>query len=194
MLLAGDEMHRTQQGNNNAYCQDNEISWSHWPDVPEGRDEELLQFTRRLIRLRRDHPVFRRRKYLQGGLIQGGDNALGDIAWFTPAGEEMTKDDWEAGFAKSLTVFLNGEAITEPDQRGERIRDDSFLLLFNASEQDLEFAVPSARYGQAWEKELDTAAPGSANAAAIKPGDMLKVRNRSIQVLRRAVPAGSSQP
>src|SRR5215467_2150603 len=194
MLLAGDELGRTQQGNNNAYCQDNDISWLHWPDVPEGRDEELPQFTRRLIRLRRDHPVFRRRKYLQGGPVQGGDNALGDIAWFTPAGEEMTKDDWEAGFAKSLTVFLNGEAITEPDQRGERIRDDSFLLLFNASEQDLEFAVPSARYGQAWEKELDTAAPGSANAAAIKPGDMLKVRNRSIQVLRRAVPAGSSQP
>jgi len=94
----------------------------------------------------------------------------------------------------ALRRRLDGEAITEPDQRGERIRDDSFLLLFNASEQDLEFAVPSARYGQAWEKELDTAAPGSANAAAIKPGDMLKVRNRSIQVLRRAVPAGSSQP
>jgi isoamylase len=112
---------------------------------------------------------------------------VGDIAWFTPGGEEMTEDDWEAGFAKSLTVFLNGEAITEPDQRGERVRDDSFLLLFNASEHDLEFAVPAARYGQAWEKELDTAARKEpANVAAVKPGDLLHVRSRSIQLLRRA--------
>ena len=108
----------------------------------------------------------------------------------------MTEDDWEAGFAKSLTVFLNGEAISEPDQRGERVRDDSFLLLFNASEQDLEFTVPPARYGQVWEKELDTAASGrgSATGAAVKPGDVMKVRNRSIQLLRRAVPAVNSQP
>ncbi len=196
MLLAGDEMNRTQQGNNNAYCQDNEISWVRWPDVPEGQDEGLTRFTRQLIRLRRDHPVFRRRQYPRGGPVHDGDDALGDIAWFTPAGQEMTEDDWEAGFAKSLTVFLNGEAITEPDQRGERVRDDSFLLLFNASEQDLEFAVPAARYGQAWEKELDTAArrEDPANVAAVKPGDLLEVRNRSVQVLRRAAPAGSSQP
>jgi isoamylase len=184
MLLAGDEMNRTQQGNNNAYCQDNEISWVHWPEDP--KDQSLVEFTRRLIRLRRDHPVFRRRQYFRCMSIRGGHNALGDIAWFTPAGEEMTEDDWEAGFAKSLTVFLNGEAICEPDQRGERVRDDSFLLLFNASEQHLEFTVPAAAYGQAWEKELDTAAPkGPANGAAVKPGDLLEVRNHSIQLLRR---------
>src|SRR6516162_4394959 len=151
MLLAGDEMNRTQRGNNNAYCQDNEISWIAWPDGDaddaDSEGKALLEFTRQVIRLRRDHPVFRRRQYFQSRSIRGGRDALGDIAWFTPAGEEMTEDDWEAGFAKSLTVFLNGEAISEPDQRGERIRDDSFLLLFNASEQDLEFTVPPASYG-----------------------------------------------
>jgi isoamylase len=187
MLLAGDEMNRTQQGNNNAYCQDNEVSWVHWPEAP--KDQSLVEFTRQLIRLRRDHPVFRRRQYFRGLSIRGGHDAhdaLGDIAWFTPAGEEMTEDDWEDGFAKSLTVFLNGEAISEPDQRGERVRDGSFLLLFNASEQDLEFTVPPAPYGQAWEKELDTAAPaGPGNGAAVKPGDLLEVRNHSIQLLRR---------
>jgi glycogen operon protein len=186
MLVAGDEMNRTQRGNNNAYCQDNEISWLHWPEAPGGPDEALGEFTRRLIRLRRDHPVFRRRQYFQGRSIRGAHDALGDIAWFTPAGEEMTEEDWDAGFTKSLTVFLNGEAISEPDQRGGRVRDDSFLLLFNASEQDLEFTVPPARYGQAWDKELDTAAPEEpASAAAVKPGDPLEVRNHSIQLLRR---------
>jgi glycogen operon protein len=184
MLLAGDEMNRTQQGNNNAYCQDNEISWMRWPDEPAGPDEALIRFTSRLIGLRRDHPVFRRRQYFQGRSIRGGHDALGDIAWFTLTGEEMTEEDWEAGFAQSVTVFLNGEAISEPDQRGERIRDDSFLLLFNASEQDLEFAVPPARYGQAWEKVLDTAAPEEPDIA-VKPGDLLEVRNHSIQLLHR---------
>jgi glycogen operon protein len=186
MLLAGDEMSRTQQGNNNAYCQDNEISWVHWPDGSDDGDQALLRFTRQLIRLRRDHPVFRRRQYFQGRSIRGEHDGLGDIAWFTPAGEEMTEEDWDAGFAKSLTVFLNGDAITEPDQRGERVRDGSFLLLFNASENDLELTVPSARYGRAWDRELDTAAPGgAADADAVKPGDLVEVRSRSIQLLRR---------
>jgi len=190
MLLAGDEMNRTQRGNNNAYCQDNEISWIAWPNGVDGdgadsENKALLEFTRQVIRLRRDHPVFRRRQYFQRRSIRGGRDALGDIAWFTPAGEEMTEDDWEAGFAKSLSVFLNGEAISEPDQRGARVRDDSFLVLFNASEQDLEFTVPSARYGQAWEKVLDTA-EASESAAAAKPGDLLEVPNHSVQVLRRA--------
>jgi len=189
MLLAGDEMNRTQRGNNNAYCQDNEISWIAWPDGDahdaDSEGKALLEFTRQVIRLRRDHPVFRRRQYFQSRSIRGGRDALGDIAWFTPAGEEMTEDDWEAGFAKSLTVFLNGEAISEPDQRGQRVRDGSFLLLFNASEQDLEFTVPSARYGQIWEKVLDTAPEEPGNAAAVKPGDPLTLRSRSIQLLHR---------
>jgi isoamylase len=218
MLLAGDEMGRTQRGNNNAYCQDTEISWVHWPPdhgppdhgppdhgppdhgPPDGDtdvpgycgDQDLLDFVRTLIQLRASHPVFRRRRFFRGQEAvrgkRGGPDRPADIAWFTPAGEEMTDDDWAVGFAKSLTVFLNGDAITEPDPRGERIRDDSFLLLFNASELDLEFTVPPERYGQQWAKVLDTALPLSAmpEAAAVKPGDAVPIASRSMQVLARA--------
>ena len=131
---------------------------------PGGRD--LLDFVRALIRLRAEPPGVPPPPLLPrpggGPRRRGGQDQLSDIAWFTPAGEEMTDDDWAAGFAKSLTVFLNGDAITEPDPRGERIRDDSFLLLFNASELDLEFTVPPQRYGEQWVKVLDTALPLSA--------------------------------
>jgi len=185
MLLAGDEMGHTQQGNNNAYCQDNEISWVDWA-VREA-DQELLDYVRKLIRLRADHAVFRRRRFFRGQAIRAGRQRLGDIAWFTLAGEEMTGHDWDAGFAKSLTVFLNGRAITEPDRRGERIMDDSFLLLFNASEQDLVFTIPPRRYGQRWAKALDTATPATdfEHEDAVKPGDVITVINHSLQVLSR---------
>jgi len=186
MLLAGDEMGRTQQGNNNAYCQDNEISWVNWA-VHDEDDLALPSFVRGLIRVRADHPVFRRRRFFRGQAIRGGRQRLGDIAWFTLTGEEMIDDDWEAGFAKSLTVFLNGRAISEPDRRGERIADDSFLLLFNASEHDLAFTIPARRYGQRWAKLLDTAMPAAdfEKDSAVKPGDTMTVINRSIQVLHR---------
>ena len=203
MLTAGDEMGRSQRGNNNAYCQDNEISWVHWPPAALGqgstRDasaegvlmpgtpEVLLDFTERLIRLRRDHPALRRRRYLRGRPVRGADDQLGDVVWFTPGGEEMTEQDWDAGFAQSLTVFLNGGAITEADRRGQPIRDDSFLLLFNASPHELEFAVPPARYGDMWETVLDTARPAERfdDAPAVKAGGLVPVRDRSVQVLRR---------
>ena len=186
MLLAGDEMGRTQQGNNNAYCQDTEISWVNWA-VHDDDDLALPSFVRGLIRVRADHPVFRRRRFFRGQAIRGGRQRLGDIAWFTLTGEEMIDDDWEAGFAKSLTVFLNGRAISEPDRRGERIADDSFLLLFNASEHDLAFTIPARRYGQRWAKLLDTAMPAAdfEKDSAVKPGDTMTVINRSIQVLHR---------
>jgi len=186
MLLAGDEMGRTQRGNNNAYCQDNEISWVNWAVDDEG-DLALVDYVRALIRLRAGHPVFRRRRFFRGQAIRGGRQRLGDIAWFTPLGQEMTGEDWDAGFAKSLTVFLNGHAITEPDRRGQRISDDSFLLLFNASEHDLVFALPPRRYGQRWTTVLDTALPrvDLEGASTVKPGDMTTVINRSLQLLRR---------
>ncbi|MBO0776203.1 MAG: glycogen debranching protein GlgX, partial [Actinobacteria bacterium] len=186
MLLAGDEIGRTQLGNNNAYCQDNEISWVDWPGDPGASG--LAEFTAQLIKLRASHPVFRRRRFFRGKPIRGVRSQLGDIAWFTPFGDEMTDEDWEVGFAKSLTVFLNGDAITEPDRRGQRIRDGSFLLLFNASEQDLDFAIPPAMYGEQWERTFDTALPQPAAGPddVVKPGDLVAVTSRSVQLLRRA--------
>jgi glycogen operon protein len=186
MLLAGDEMGRTQQGNNNAYCQDNQISWVNWA-VREEDDYALLDYVRKLIKLRAEHPVFRRRRFFRGGQRRGGRQRLGDIAWLTLAGEEMTDADWDAGFVKSLTVFLNGRAITEPDRRGDRVQDDTFLLLFNASEQDLPFTIPSRRYGYRWHTVLDTAMSLTdvEDTAAAKPGDTITVVNYSMQLLRR---------
>jgi len=186
MLLAGDEMGRTQRGNNNAYCQDNEISWVDWAVRAED-DQALYDYVRTLIKLRADHAVFRRRRFFRGLPARGGRNRLGDIAWFTLTGEEMTGDDWDAGFAKSLTVFLNGRAISEPDRRGERVQDDSFLLLFNASEEDLRFVIPPRRYGPRWSKVLDTAvhATDFEDENPVKPGDAINVINHSVQLLRR---------
>jgi isoamylase len=186
MLLAGDEMGRTQRGNNNAYCQDNQISWTDWA-VRAEEDQELLEFVRRLIRLRAEHAVFRRRRFFRGQAIRGARQRLGDIAWLTLVGEEMTDHDWDAGFVKSLAVFLNGRAISEPDRRGERIQDDSFLLLFNASEQDLAFTIPPRRYGPRWARTLDTAMPEAEfeYESTVKPGDVITVINHSMQLLRR---------
>ncbi len=204
MLLAGDELGHTQRGNNNAYCQDNEISWLRWPGRQAGDPDtggragdpdtgdpdagDLTAFTSALIRLRAGHPVLRRRRFFRGTSIRGVRSRLGDIAWFTPAGEEMTDEDWDVGFAKSLTVFLNGDAITEPDRRGQRIRDDSFLLLLHASESDLDFVVPPALYGEEWLRVLDTAGPDGLadDQPAVKPGDAISMVRRSVQVLRRA--------
>ncbi|MBB5080001.1 glycogen debranching protein GlgX [Nonomuraea endophytica] len=178
MISHGDELGRTQQGNNNGYCQDNELSWVDWSDVRE--NWLLLEFTQRLAALRRRHPVFRRRRFFYGRPVRG----LADIAWLTPAGEEMTNGDWEAGFAKSLAVFLNGEAITEPDRRGRRITDDSFLLLFNAHHDTIRFTVPKD-YGDMWQTEIDTAMPISVGVATCRAGESVAVAGRSVRVLRR---------
>ncbi|HEY1622897.1 MAG TPA: glycogen debranching protein GlgX [Streptosporangiaceae bacterium] len=173
MLLAGDEMGRTQQGNNNAYCQDNEISWVDW----ENADESFTAYVSSLIKLRIEHPAFRRRRFFDGEAI----------AWFTPTAELMTGEDWDAGFTKSLAVYLNGDEITEPGRRGEQIKDDSFLLLINASELDLEFTVVPAEYGEQWDRVLDTADPSVQREAAepLKPGDEVTVVSRSLQLLSR---------
>jgi isoamylase len=198
MVLAGDELGRTQFGNNNAYSQDNEVSWLHWPapdrDIQTaGTGPSLDSFARTLIRLRADHPAFRRRRFFTGepehaGAGPGGGEPVGDIAWLTPAGTEMTDEDWNTGFAKSVTVFLNGNAITEPDVRGDRIADDSFLLLFNAAERDLDFTIPAARYGEHWVLQLDTADsnPPLEDPGIVKPGDSITLISRSLRLLRRA--------
>jgi isoamylase len=194
MLLAGDELSRTQQGNNNAYCQDNELSWLQWPfselqpgylAVSDSAGPASIQadFTRQLIRLRADHPVFRRRRFFTGPT---GKGTAGDIAWFRPDSSPMEDADWETGFAKSLTVFLNGDAITEPGQRGEPITDESFLLMFNAAEHDVEFIIPPEEYGERWVTELDTAVPRPAgDPPTLKPRDTTLLTHRSLRVLRR---------
>jgi isoamylase len=185
MLLGGDEVGRTQQGNNNAYCQDSEISWYDWANA----DQNLLQFTRQLIRLRRRHPVFCRRRWFQGRPIHGTD--VSDIGWFTPAGNEMSEDDWRAGFAKSLGVFLNGRAIPTPDERGERIYDESFYVIFNGHHTALEFALPDERWGTSWVTVFDTAEDGTHfmreedTGRTFGPGETVNVQAWSVVLLRR---------
>jgi isoamylase len=183
MVLAGDELGRTQDGNNNAYCQDNELSWVDW-DMAE-TNADLLEFTRLLSGLRRAHPVFRRRRFFRGK--PAGDGYLSDIAWLTPSGQEMADDDWATPYARAMTVFLNGDAITEPDPHGDRVRDDSFLVMLSAGREALEFTVPNRKFGECWAVVLDTGvgAAGQDGSRELRPGERLQVTGPSMVVLRR---------
>jgi isoamylase len=182
MLLAGDELGRTQRGNNNAYCQDNEVSWLDWDTLAD--DSTLLDFTCKLIALRREHPVFRRRRFFSGELPGPDGGQVRDISWLTPAGSQMTDADWRSG-ARSLAVLLNGDAITEPGQRGEAITDQSFLLLFNAGDQPVSFTLPGADAAASWQIAADTATTQeSETAAAVAPGSQLVVAARSVVILQ----------
>jgi glycogen operon protein len=180
MLLAGDELGRTQQGNNNAYCQDNEISWINWKSA----DKDLLQFTRKIILLRKNHPVFRRRRWFQGLPIKG--IGLEDIAWFLPDGSEMSEEHWNVDFAKSMAIFLNGQGIHAVGSKGEHIIDDSFYIIFNAFHEPLSFKLPSRQYGIKWIKELDTNET-EVEPATYKAREFVKVEGRSILLLRAKV-------
>jgi isoamylase len=180
MLVGGDELGRTQQGNNNAYCQDNELSWIDW----QGADPTLLEFTRRLVHLRRRHPVFRRRRWFQGRALRGSTTS--DIGWFTPDGQEMTEEDWNVGFAKTLGVYLNGQAIPDPDPRGERIVNDSFYVLLNAHHEPLTFTLPARDWGRRWALVLaTTSATPEEEGPVHEAGRALEVEGRSLMVLRR---------
>jgi len=181
MLLGGDEMGRTQGGNNNAYCQDNEISWFDWEHVDQG----LLEFTARLIGLRRKHPVFRRRRWFLGTRIRG--EGVSDIGWFRPDGEPMSDEDWSHGSPKSLGVFLHGDAIPSLDPRGERVTDDSFHVLFNAHHEPLPFRLPNrAEWGERWKKVLDTNEPVPREEDEIhEAGGEVPVAARGVVVLMR---------
>ncbi len=179
MLLGGDEMGRTQRGNNNAYAQDNEISWFDWEHV----DESLLEFTRQLIAFRQRHPVFEQRNWFQGRPIYGGEAS--DIGWFLPNGKPMSQEDWQDGFTKSLAVYLNGRGIIEPDPEGRRIIDDSFILLFNAYHEPIDFTLPSYEWGARWRQVLDTTeAVFREGDHLYGPGDKVQVQGRSLVVLR----------
>jgi isoamylase len=180
MLSHGDELSRTQQGNNNAYCQDNELAWMPWRS-----DDDLTGFVRRVSELRGDHPVFRRRRFFQGRAYGGTLDAARDIAWLTPSAAEMTESDWHTGYARAVTVYLNGDAITEPDTRGQRVRDDSFLLLLNAHSESITFRLPDESFGEQWEVVLDTATDLPAGAEPVKARDEIEVIDRGLLVLRR---------
>jgi glycogen operon protein len=180
MLLSGDELGRTQRGNNNGYCQDSEISWIDW----EATDSALLAFTRCLIRLRRDHPVFRRRRWFQGRPIYGARAA--DIAWFKSTGKAMTEDDWQEGWAKSLAVFLNGRAIHDLGICGEVIGDENFYLLFNAHHEPLTFTLPGRECGARWMTLIETATGRCGDGDRYEAGASVSVEGRSLVVLRSA--------
>jgi glycogen operon protein len=185
MLLHGDEIGRTQDGNNNAYCQDSELSWVDWSLAAE--NEGLVDFVASLTAFRKEHPVFRRRRFFAGKPIGRGEE-LGDIAWFTPSGEEMKEQNWDDGFGKAIAVFLNGEGITDLDQRGEPVVDDSFLMAFNAHYENIEFTLPGKTYGTEWAVVVDTTTGEvvtESNKDTVPAGGGLTVTARSLVVLRR---------
>ncbi|HZU77490.1 MAG TPA: glycogen debranching protein GlgX [Dehalococcoidia bacterium] len=182
MICGGDEIGRTQQGNNNAYCQDNPISWFDWNLDDEKRT--LLEWTQRLVRFRAEQPVLHRRRFFQGRPIRG--SGIEDVGWFRPDGVEMTDEEWEAGFARSITMRLSGDAIAEQDEEGNPIVGDSLLLFLNAYHESLLFSVPVRHVGQRWEVVFDTARPELQPEAEIvsEGGPPLSVAGRSLLVLR----------
>lgn len=182
MLSHGDEIGRTQRGNNNAYCQDSELAWVDWGLLEQNSD--ILNFTRAVTALRMKHPVFRRRRFFDGKPIRTG-NEVRDIAWLTRNGVEMTPNDWHSGI-KSVAVFLNGEAIPEPDERGERIIDDSFLLCFNAHGYPVEFVTPDGQYAREWTTVVDTADPTLTKDRAVTAGNNLTVAAHAVVVLQKS--------
>ena len=179
MLLAGDERGRTQQGNNNAYCQDNEVSWTDWANG----DAELERFCERVIQLRREHPVFRRRRWFEG--VASSEASLTDIGWFRPDGEPMSEHDWHVPFARALGVFLNGDAITAPGPRGEAVTDSSFYLFFNAGSEAVRYVIPHSLGEAEWAPVLDTES-GFVTADAVAASDgRLVVQPHALQLWQR---------
>jgi glycogen operon protein len=183
MLLGGDELGRTQGGSNNAWCQDNEISWFDWRLAE--RNAELVTWVRRLIALRRENPVFRRSEFLVGAEVRG--SGLPDAWWFRPDGHKMAQRDWARDDGHVVGLFLNGEEIPSRTQRGEELVGDSFMLFFNAHHEDVTFTLPPRGFGAVWTHELSTAEPDlPAGARSVQSRGRLPVEARSLTVLRRA--------
>lgn len=183
MLVAGDEMGRTQHGNNNAYCQDNEISWLSWELQQQDRD--LLEFTQRIISLRKAHPLFRRRYFFQGLPIRGGE--VKDIVWLNPGGGEMSDAEWNQAFSRCLGVYLAGDTLLETDERGRRLMDDNLLLLINAHHEDIAFTLPSFDGHYYWDVLLDTLdATGTPEISRYQAGQGYPVHGRTLVLLKQA--------
>lgn len=178
MLLHGDEIGRTQGGNNNGYAQDNETTWMDW----DAADRPLLEFTAALARLRRDHPTFRRRRFFEGRPVRETGDALPDIAWLRPDGTLMRPEDWDSGFGRAIGVFLNGAGISERDRRGEAIRDRHFIVLFNAGDDIIDFHIPVVEHSPHWEVVVDTSGE-RADSQPVKPGDVVRLEAKSTIVL-----------
>ena len=180
MLLHGDELGRTQQGNNNGYAQDNELTWIDWESV----DNPLLEFTAALVRLRRDHPTFRRSRFFDGRPVKMQEGApIPDIVWLRPDGSAMQPEDWDSGFGRAIGVFLNGDGIRERDSRGEGIVDKHFLILFNAGDEAVDFTLPDVKYSPRWDIIVDTAGR-LADSEPVEPGGLLALEATSLVVLR----------
>ncbi len=180
MLLHGDELGRTQQGNNNGYAQDNELTWVDWSAV----DHPLLEFTAAVVRLRKDHPTFRRSRFFDGRPVKMHEGApIPDIVWLRPDGSAMQPEDWDSGFGRAVGVFLNGGGIRERDRRGEPIVDKHFLILFNAGDEIIDFHLPDIKYSPKWDILVDTAGE-LADSAPVEPGGILRLAATSLVVLR----------
>jgi isoamylase len=183
MLGHGDELGRSQGGNNNGFCQDDEITWIDWGSA----DEDLQDFTRQAAALRSEHPIFRRRRFFDGLPVRRrGSEGVPDISWFTPDGSEMTDEDWGSGFGKSVSMFLNGRGISGLDVRGEPVIDDSFVVIFNAHYEDIAFTMPEREYGPAWQVALDSHPAEDADPArpeVVPAGAKTLVEARSLVVL-----------
>jgi glycogen operon protein len=188
MLLGGDELSHTQKGNNNAYCQDNELSWLNWDLGAEER--EFLEFVRAVARVRKEEPVFQRRHFFQGRDIRGG--GLADITWFGPDGKEMADEAWNAGFVKCLGMRLAGDRIGEVDERGERVEGDTLLVLLNAHHDAIPFTLPQTRPEHQWERMLDTGGPAG-EAAVLEGGRQYPLGGRSLTLLRARQFEGTGQ-
>jgi glycogen operon protein len=184
MLLAGDERNRTQQGNNNAYCQDNAISWLDWRLDDESRD--LLEFTRRLIQIRKEHPVLHRRSFFQGRSIHG--QQISDIEWFRPDGAEMTDEEWSNGLVRCLGLLLNGVMMDEWDARGNHMHDNVLLIVLNAYHEQIDFRLSGIATDPAWELLLDTAQGQDGERPAYSPGQTYPLQGRSIALLCQRMP------
>jgi len=181
MIAHGDELGRTQQGNNNTYAQDSEISWIHWDDADQG----LIEFTAAVAKLRAEHPTFRRIRFFNGRPVtRGAGEPLPDIEWLTPDGVPMSDEDWDADFVKAATAFLNGQGIRGRDARGRRVTDGNVLFLFNASEVDVNFSLPAAEYAASWTVEVDTADIAAEGLGrTLDAGSGLTLTSRSMMVL-----------
>jgi glycogen operon protein len=190
MLCGGDELSHTQKGNNNAYCQDNKLAWLHW-DLGE-EQKQFLEFVRKVAAIWASQPVFQRRKFFQGRSIRGTD--IKDISWFHPGGQEMSDDDWNAGFAKCLGVRLAGDLIGDTDERGEPIVGETLLLLLNGHHEAIPFTMPATRVEHHWERMLDTTLPaGEGELLVLQGGQQYPLAGRSVVALRTRLPEETGQ-